>query len=638
MPTPRGSAANSNTRSRRATIVVAVRLPDGTEREFTIEATGLGGGRLRGLDRTVDVERTLPVSSISGIRPSDRRTRTRAATRAPALARSVDWDAMADGPLIVQSDRTVLLEVAHPDAESARHELAIFAELERAPEHIHTYRITRLGLWNARAAGHTADDMLATLDRWSRFPVPASVSIDIRETVNRYGRLVIERDDEGALVLRAPTRGARRGREEQAHPAAADRPPLPRHLRDRRLGARPHQAGAAEDRLAGGGPRRLHARHPARDRPAEDGWTLRPYQRKAVDIFSEGGSGVVVLPCGAGKTLVGAAAMADTKTTTLILVTNTVSARQWRDELLKRTSLTPEEIGEYSGQAKEVKPVTIATYQILTAKRKGQYAHLALLDALDWGLIVYDEVHLLPAPVFKLTADLQARRRLGLTATLVREDGREGDVFSLIGPKRFDAPWKEIEAQGFISPPSATRCASTSRRPTAWSTRPPPTTSATVSPPRRTRRSAWSRTSSRARGRADPRDRPVPRPDRRAVRGAGRTEDHGRDARRRARGAVRRVPRGAPAGARGLEGRELLDRSARGLGRDPGVGIVRLAAGGGAAARPTAASQVERAHGELLHAHRPRHGRPGLRAEPAALPRRAGLQLHDPGRRGLAAA
>jgi DNA excision repair protein ERCC-3 len=184
-------------------------------------------------------------------------------------------------------------------------------------------------------------------------------------------------------------------------------------------------------------------------------------------------------------------AMADTKTTTLILVTNTVSARQWRDELLKRTSLTPEEIGEYSGQVKEVKPVTIATYQILTAKRKGQYAHLALLDALDWGLIVYDEVHLLPAPVFKLTADLQARRRLGLTATLVREDGREGDVFSLIGPKRFDAPWKEIEAQGFISRPSATRCASTSRRPTAWSTRPPPTTSATVSPPRRTRRSAW---------------------------------------------------------------------------------------------------------------------------------------------------
>jgi DNA excision repair protein ERCC-3 len=159
-----------------------------------------------------------------------------------------------------------------------------------------------------------------------------------------------------------------------------------------------------------------------------------------------------VLPCGAGKTLVGAAAMATNKTTTLILVTNTVSARQWRDELLARTTLTPEEIGEYSGQVKEIKPVTIATYQILTAKRKGVYAHLDVLDALDWGLILYDEVHLLPAPVFKLTADLQARRRMGLTATLVREDGREGDVFSLIGPKRYDAPWKQIEQQGYISP------------------------------------------------------------------------------------------------------------------------------------------------------------------------------------------
>ncbi len=360
---------------------------------------------------------------------------------------------MADGPLIVQSDRTVLLEVAHPDAENARHELAIFAELERAPEHIHTYRITRLGLWNARAAGHDAEDMLATLETWAKFPVPPSVSIDIRETVGRYGRLVIERDDEGTLILRS-----------------TDAAVLAEIARNRRIQplliAHPSQGTYVIDAWARGQIKQelLKIGWPAEDHAGftpgtpheielhEDGWSLRPYQRKAVDIFSEGGSGVVVLPCGAGKTLVGAAAMADTKTTTLILVTNTVSARQWRDELLKRTSLTPEEIGEYSGQSKEVKPVTIATYQILTAKRKGEYAHFALLDALDWGLIVYDEVHLLPAPVFKLTADLQARRRLGLTATLVREDGREGDVFSLIGPKRFDAPWKEIEAQGFISP------------------------------------------------------------------------------------------------------------------------------------------------------------------------------------------
>ncbi|SDQ88100.1 DNA repair helicase XPB [Microbacterium sp. cf332] len=360
---------------------------------------------------------------------------------------------MADGPLIVQSDRTVLLEVAHPSAEDARHELAIFAELERAPEHIHTYRITRLGLWNARAAGHTADDMLSTLDRWSRFPVPPSVSTDIRETVTRYGRLVIERDDEGTLILRSTDAAvlAEVTKNKRIQPLLLGHPTPDTFVVDAWARGQIKQellkiGWPAED-LAGFTPGTPHEIE-----LDEDGWTLRPYQRKAVDIFTEGGSGVVVLPCGAGKTLVGAAAMADTKTTTLILVTNTVSARQWRNELLKRTSLTPEEIGEYSGQSKEVKPVTIATYQILTAKRKGEYAHLALLDALDWGLVVYDEVHLLPAPVFKLTADLQARRRLGLTATLVREDGREGDVFSLIGPKRFDAPWKEIEAQGFISP------------------------------------------------------------------------------------------------------------------------------------------------------------------------------------------
>src|SRR5215213_11058548 len=184
----------------------------------------------------------------------------------------------------------------------------------------------------------------------------------------------------------------------------------------------------------------------------QEDWHLRPYQQEAVESFWHGGSGVVVLPCGAGKTLVGAAAMAIAGATTLILVTNTVSARQWRDELLRRTSLTEDEIGEYSGAKKEVRPVTIATYQVLTTRRKGVYGHLELLDARDWGLIVYDEVHLLPAPIFRLTADLQARRRLGLTATLVREDGREGDVFSLIGPKRFDSPWKDIEAQGYIAP------------------------------------------------------------------------------------------------------------------------------------------------------------------------------------------
>lgn len=362
---------------------------------------------------------------------------------------------MSDGPLIVQSDRTVLLEVAHPAAEDARHDLAIFAELERAPEHIHTYRITRLGLWNARAAGHTAEDMLATLERYSKFPIPQTVSVDMGETVARYGRLVIDRAEDGTLVLRSADLAV------LTEIAGAKRvsPLLVERLDDQTFAVAAWARGQLKQELVklGWPAEDLAGYTPGTPHPialVEEGWHLRDYQNKAVASFFDGGSGVVVLPCGAGKTLVGAGAMATSKTTTLILVTNTVSARQWRDELLRRTTLTAEEIGEYSGQMKEVRPVTIATYQILTAKRKGEYAHLALLDALDWGLVVYDEVHLLPAPVFKLTAELQARRRLGLTATLVREDGREGDVFSLIGPKRFDAPWKEIEAQGFISPAS----------------------------------------------------------------------------------------------------------------------------------------------------------------------------------------
>ena len=361
----------------------------------------------------------------------------------------------SNGPLIVQSDRTVLLEVAHPEAEDARHELAVFAELERAPEHIHTYRITRLGLWNARAAGHTAEDMLATLQRYSRFPVPQAVAVDVTETVGRYGRLVIERADDGALTLTAndPAVLSEITRARKVAELLLER------REDRTYVVQAWARGQLKQELLKlGWPAEDHAGYtpgtPHDIELDESAWQLRPYQRQAIDNFTRHGSGVVVLPCGAGKTLVGLGAMAATDTTTLILVTNTVSARQWRAELLKRTTLTEDEIGEYSGQLKEIKPVTVATYQILTAKRKGEYAHLALLDALDWGLVIYDEVHLLPAPVFKLTAELQARRRLGLTATLVREDGREGDVFSLIGPKRFDAPWKEIEAQGFISPAS----------------------------------------------------------------------------------------------------------------------------------------------------------------------------------------
>lgn len=362
---------------------------------------------------------------------------------------------MADGPLIVQSDRTVLLEVAHPQADAARHALAVFAELERAPEHIHTYRITRLGLWNARAAGHTAEEMLAILERYAKFPVPQAVAVDVRDTVARYGRLTIARDEDG-LLLRAQDAAVLT--QVVKHPKIAallmgEVAPGVVRVADWARGelkAQLVKLGWPADDIAGYTPGT-----PLDIDLVEHGWALRDYQRDAVSHFfagGSGGSGVVVLPCGAGKTLVGAGVMAQADTNTLILVTNAVSARQWRSELLARTSLGEDAVGEYSGEVKQVRPVTIATYQILTARRQGKYAHLSLLDALDWGLIIYDEVHLLPAPVFKLTAELQARRRLGLTATLVREDGREGDVFSLIGPKRFDAPWRELEAQGFISP------------------------------------------------------------------------------------------------------------------------------------------------------------------------------------------
>ncbi len=360
---------------------------------------------------------------------------------------------MTDGPLIVQSDKTLLLEIDHADSEACRRAIAPFAELERSPEHVHTYRLTPLGLWNARAAGHDAEQVIDTLLQYSRYAVPHSLLVDVAETMARYGRLRLEKHPVHGLVL-----------------STTDRPVLEEVLRSKKVaplvGSRldpdtvavhPSERGHLKQVL-------LKAGWPAEDFAGyvdgeaheialdETGWTLRTYQREAVEGFWHGGSGVVVLPCGAGKTLVGAAAMAEAKATTLILVTNTVSAHQWRLELLKRTTLTEDEIGEYSGQRKQIRPVTIATYQVLTTKRKGVYAHMELFDARDWGLILYDEVHLLPAPIFRLTADLQARRRLGLTATLIREDGREGDVFSLIGPKRYDAPWKDIEAQGWIAP------------------------------------------------------------------------------------------------------------------------------------------------------------------------------------------
>ncbi len=360
---------------------------------------------------------------------------------------------MPTGPLIVQSDRTLLLEIDHPDADACRIAIAPFAELERAPEHIHTYRLTPLGLWNARAAGHDAEQVVDALLTWSKYPVPSGLLVDIADTMSRYGRLRLEKHPVHGLVLisidpavlaevsrSASVKGLLGARIDPD--TVAVHPSERGHLKQVLL-----KLGWPAEDLAGYVDGEKHA-----IALVEDHWQLRDYQRQAAESFWHGGSGVVVLPCGAGKTVVGAAAMALAGSTTLILCTNTVSARQWRDELLRRTSLSEDEIGEYSGSRKDVRPVTVATYQVLTTRRKGVQPHLELFDARDWGLIIYDEVHLLPAPVFRQTADLQARRRLGLTATLVREDGREGDVFSLIGPKRYDAPWRDMESQGWIAP------------------------------------------------------------------------------------------------------------------------------------------------------------------------------------------
>jgi DNA excision repair protein ERCC-3 len=360
---------------------------------------------------------------------------------------------VSGGPLIVQSDKTLLLEVDHPDSQACRMAIAPFAELERSPEHVHTYRLTPLGLWNSRAAGHDAESVVDALIKFSRYPVPHALLVDVAETMDRYGRLQLLNDPVHGLVLRGLDKivlieVAKSKKLAGMLGARLDDETIAVHGSERgRLKQALLKLGWPAEDLAGYVDGEAHEIN-----LAEDGWTLRSYQQEAVDGFWAGGSGVVVLPCGAGKTLVGAAAMATAKATTLILVTNTVAGRQWKRELLARTSLTEEEIGEYSGERKEIRPVTIATYQVLTSRRGGTFTHLDLFGARDWGLVIYDEVHLLPAPIFRFTADLQARRRLGLTATLVREDGREGDVFSLIGPKRYDAPWKDIEAQGWIAP------------------------------------------------------------------------------------------------------------------------------------------------------------------------------------------
>jgi DNA excision repair protein ERCC-3 len=372
-------------------------------------------------------------------------------------------------PFIVQSDRSVLVEVDNPNYAEARDALAPFAELEKSPEHIHTYRISNLSLWNAAAAGFTADQMVAVLNRYTKFPLPANLPADIAETVSRYGRVRLERIDESTLRL-----------------ICADRPLLVELSRQKKLKeflgekldevsfvVNPAYRGVLKQALIAVG------------YPVEDlaGYTagmalplslrdvtstglpfrVRDYQRDAAAIFHaggdvRGGSGVIVLPCGAGKTIVGIVAMALLQKSVLILTTSITAVKQWKREILDKTTLTAADVKEYTGEIKDIGPVTVATYQILTYRpdKTEDFPHFGLFEERDWGLIVYDEVHLLPAPVFRVTAQIQARRRLGLTATLIREDGREGDVFSLIGPKKYDVPWRELETKGWIASASCT--------------------------------------------------------------------------------------------------------------------------------------------------------------------------------------
>ena len=368
-----------------------------------------------------------------------------------------------ENPLVVQSDRTVLLEVNHPRFTEARNFLSAFAEIERSPEHIHTYRISPLSLWNSAAAGHDPAQILSTLASLSKFPIPTNVETEIRGWMARWGAFKLVRQDE-RLVLKAETPSmmkeirSRKSVAQYLRDSLSDRssvidPAFRGHLKMELI-----KVGWPIEDLAGF---KEGAAFAFTLRDTLDGgkpFTIRDYQRRAAEAFhsgggARGGAGVIVLPCGAGKTIVGIEIMRLLGRKTLILTTNVVAARQWRQELIDKTSIDPKDIGEYTGESKEIKPITLATYQILTYRKSktAPFAHFGLFDAEDWGLIIYDEVHLLPAPVFRVTAELQARRRLGLTATLIREDGKETEVFSLIGPKKYDVPWRDLEQSGWIA-------------------------------------------------------------------------------------------------------------------------------------------------------------------------------------------
>ena len=372
-----------------------------------------------------------------------------------------------ENPLIVQGDHTILVEVDSPHYEQARDALVRFAELIKSPEHIHTYRVTPLSIWNACAAGVRTDEIVSALLTYSKYAVPEHVLVEIKDFASRFGRLKISSEERGMILSTDDAPLAEEiSRNRHIVPFLIDRITPMEFLISPEARGRIKQSlikiGFPAEDLAGytdGEPLPFTLRTIARGGAA---FHLREYQRQAAAAFhafgtARGGSGVVVLPCGAGKTIVGMACMNEVQASTLILATNVTAVRQWIAEILDKTTLTEDQIGEYSGNQKEIRPVTVSTYQIMTWRKSTEddFKHMELFDRRNWGLIIYDEVHLLPAPVFQVTAGLQARRRLGLTATLVREDGREEDVFALIGPKKADVPWKELETQGWIA---AARC------------------------------------------------------------------------------------------------------------------------------------------------------------------------------------
>ncbi|MDY6965224.1 MAG: DNA repair helicase XPB [Halobacteriota archaeon] len=365
-------------------------------------------------------------------------------------------------PLIVQSDRSILLEVDNPCYEEARDAVGMFAELVKSPEHIHTYKITNLSLWNAAAAGMTSEQILDALEDYNKYEIPENVRTDIIDYVSRYGRLILKKDGESLVLI-------------------CEDPNLIEEVRNNKKAKQFLRGKIDENRLEIKKEMRGHLKQaltelgfPAKDLAGyitgdflsidlidvtSEGlpFVLRQYQNDAISAFYAdggvyGGSGTIVLPCGAGKTMIGMGIMAKLKCHTLVICPSVIAVRQWMDELTDKTTIPRDDIGEYSGDVKEIKPITLATYQILSRKSKDDvFTHLTLFNEKNWGLIIYDEVHLLPAPIFRITSEIQSVRRLGLTATLVREDGKEKDVFSLIGPKKYDAPWKDLEKQGWIA-------------------------------------------------------------------------------------------------------------------------------------------------------------------------------------------